>query len=161
MNFVNFYKDCLTFSGKTDEPREIYHDVSFSNDLAQIFNFPVQIRHCDACLQSCWLGFFLSPDPEPLCMLLSQFLGFPFSQKEMSLFIAQLLFIWVLIGMVFVIMLGMLYQIIASIWVLLLVPLNFVSGSCWSWWIYTSLKVAGQASLFSLVFSSLCYWHYS
>ena len=41
-------KDWLTYSGGTDRPGELCHNFSISNDLTQMFNFPIRISDCDS-----------------------------------------------------------------------------------------------------------------
>ena len=42
------HKDWLTYSGGTDRPGELCYNVSISNDLTQIVNFPTRIPDCDS-----------------------------------------------------------------------------------------------------------------
>ena len=46
-NFNVHHNDWLTCSGGTDRPGELCYNLSISNDLTQIVNFPTQIRDCD------------------------------------------------------------------------------------------------------------------
>ena len=54
-------KDCLTYSGGTDRPGELYYNFSISSDLTQIVNFPTWIPDCDSCSLAL-LYLFLSSD---------------------------------------------------------------------------------------------------
>ena len=42
------HKDCLTYSGGTDRPGELFYNFSISNDLTQMVNFPNHIPECGA-----------------------------------------------------------------------------------------------------------------
>ena len=56
--FQNFnipHKDWLSYSGGTDRPGELCYNVSISNGLNQMANFPTWILNCDS--QSCSFGF--------------------------------------------------------------------------------------------------------
>ena len=39
-DFNVHHKDCLTYSGGTDQPGELCYDFSVANDLTQMVNFP-------------------------------------------------------------------------------------------------------------------------
>ena len=54
-------KDCLTYSGGTDRPGELYNNFSVSNDLTQMINFPTPIPDVDSCNPAI-LDLFLSSD---------------------------------------------------------------------------------------------------
>ena len=41
------HKDCLTYSGGTDQPGELCYNLFISNDLAQMVTFPTWIPDCD------------------------------------------------------------------------------------------------------------------
>ena len=45
-DFNVHHKDWLTYSGRTDRPGELCYNVSFSNDLTQMVNFPTRIPDC-------------------------------------------------------------------------------------------------------------------
>ena len=55
------YKDWLTYSGGTDKPGELCYNMSISNDLTQMVNFPTRIPDCD-CHSPVVLDLFLSSD---------------------------------------------------------------------------------------------------
>ena len=88
---------------------------------------------------------------EILIMLLSKFsLAFHHIHNEVPQF-----------GIVYVIIWEMFHGRISLNAVLLLLLVNFVSGSGWNWCIYPSSRVSGQAWLISMVFSCLCCCHSS
>ena len=45
-DFKVHHKDWLTYSGWTDRPGQICYNLSISNDLTQMFNFPTRIPDC-------------------------------------------------------------------------------------------------------------------
>ena len=45
-DFKVHHKDCLTYSGGTDRPGKLSYNLSISNDLTQIVNFPTWIPDC-------------------------------------------------------------------------------------------------------------------
>ena len=47
-DFNAHHKDWLTYSGGTDRPGELCYNVSISNDLTQMINFPTLIPDCDS-----------------------------------------------------------------------------------------------------------------
>ena len=47
-DFNIHHKDCLTYSGGTDQPGELCYNFSVSNDLTQMFNFHTWISDCDS-----------------------------------------------------------------------------------------------------------------
>ena len=47
-NFNVHHKDWLTYSGGTGRPGELCYNVSISNDLTQIVNFPTRIPDCES-----------------------------------------------------------------------------------------------------------------
>ena len=47
-DFNVHHKDWLTYSGGTDQPGELCHNFSISNDLTQVVNFPTRIPDCDS-----------------------------------------------------------------------------------------------------------------
>ena len=55
------YRDWLTYSGGTDKPGELCYNMSISNDLTQMVNFPTRIPDCD-CHSPVVLDLFLSSD---------------------------------------------------------------------------------------------------
>ena len=64
------HKDWLTYSGRTDRPGELCYNLSISNDLTQMINFPTPIPDCLP--QSCSFGF--------ICFFWDEYLfcnGFP------------------------------------------------------------------------------------
>ena len=96
-----------------------------------------------------------------LIMLMSQFpLTFHHIHNGMPCFISQLMTILVMIGMVFMIILGMFHERISVNSVLLLLPVNFVSGVRLKQENLSS-KVSGQASVIFMFFSCLCCCHSS
>ena len=103
----------------------------------------------------------LSFDWKILIMLMSQFpLMFYHIYNGMPFFITYLMTILVMIGIVFMIILGMFHERISVNSVLLLLPVNFVSGFRLELENLTS-KVSGQASVISMFFSCLCCCHSS
>ena len=88
--------------------------------------------------------------------MLSQFpLTFRQTQNGMALRIAQLMTILVLIEMLFLIISAMFHGRISINMVLLLLVLNFVSGSRLEL-MYISLIVSIRSSVISMVFSCFC-----
>ena len=55
------HKDWLTYSGGTNRPGELCYNISISNDLTQIFNFPTRIPDCDS-HSPALLDLFISSD---------------------------------------------------------------------------------------------------
>ena len=47
-DFNIHHKDWFTYSGGTDHPGELCYNFSISNDLTQMFNFPIRITDCDS-----------------------------------------------------------------------------------------------------------------
>ena len=43
-----YHRDWLTYSGGTDRPGELCYNVSISNDLTHMVNYPTQIPDCDS-----------------------------------------------------------------------------------------------------------------
>ena len=60
-DFNVHHKDWLTHSGGTDKPGELCYNLSISNDLIQIVNFPTRIPDCDS-HSPALLDLFLSSD---------------------------------------------------------------------------------------------------
>ena len=60
-DFNFHHKDCLTYSGATDQPGELCYNFSISNDLTQMVNFPTRIPDCDS-ISPALLDLFLSSD---------------------------------------------------------------------------------------------------
>ena len=54
-DFDIYLRDWLTYSSGTDQLGELCYNVSMSNDLTQMVNFPIPISDCDS--QSCSFGF--------------------------------------------------------------------------------------------------------
>ena len=105
---------------------------------------------------------WLSLHWEILIMLLSQSpLNFHHIDNGMPRFITLLMSILVLIRAVFVIIWEMFHGRISLNSVLLLLLVNLESDSGCNWCIYLSLNVPGQASLISMVFSCMCFYHNS
>ena len=110
-DFNVHHKDWLTYFDGTDQPGELCYNFSISDDLTQMVNFPTQISnsHSPAILDlfpsfdaSILQRFFLRW--KILIMLLSQFkLTFHQIHNRMPHFIAYLVTILVLIGMVFMV----------------------------------------------------------
>ena len=109
-DFNVHHKDWLTSSGEADQPGELCYNFSISNDFTQMVNFPTVILT----VLLFWIYLFLltlvfvlqwlSLHWEILIMLLSQFpLTFHQIHNGMPRFIAWLMTILVLIGMVFMI----------------------------------------------------------
>ena len=59
--FNVYHKDWLTYSGGNDRPGEFYHNFSISNDLTQMFNFPIRISDSDS-HGPALLNLFISSD---------------------------------------------------------------------------------------------------
>ena len=149
-NFNVHHKDWLTFSGGTDRSGELWYNFSTSNDLTWIVNFPTRISYSQTVINAvllCWIYFFLlkllfvqqwfSLHWEILIILLSQFpLTFQHIHNRMPCFIALLMTILVLIGMVFVIIWEMFHGGISLSLVLLFLLVNFWVGSGWNSYIY-------------------------
>ena len=81
-DFNVHHKDWLTYSCGTDQPGELCHNFSISNDLTQMFNFPTRVPDCDSHSPTLLDLFLLmlvlvlqslSLHCEILIMLLSQF----------------------------------------------------------------------------------------
>ena len=112
-DFNVHHKDWLTYSGGTERPGEPCYNFSISNDLNQIVNFPTRIPDCD-CHGPALLDLFLSSDASicstvafPLLgnsdhVVVSVSIDFPINSNRIPRFIAWLITILVLIGMVFV-----------------------------------------------------------
>ena len=47
-DFNVYHRDWLTYSGGTDRPGELCYNVSISNDLTHMVNYPTQIPDCDS-----------------------------------------------------------------------------------------------------------------
>ena len=114
------HKGWLSYSGGTDRPGEFCYNFSISNELCHIVNFPTLVPDCDS-HSPAPLDFFLSSDVSscstmafpPLRnsdhVVISFSIDFPLFHNRMSCFIALLMAILVLIGMVFVIIWEMFY----------------------------------------------------
>ena len=112
-DFNVHHKDWPTYSGGTNQLGELCYNFSISNDLTQMVNFLTRISDCDShspalldlfLLTQVFVLQWLSLHWEILILLLSQFpLTFHQIHKGMPCFIAWLMTILVLIGMVFVI----------------------------------------------------------
>ena len=133
------HKDWLTYSGGTDESGELCYSFSFSNDLTQMLNFPPWIPGCDSYSPALFYFFYLSSDasiwstmafpPLGIRIMLSQFpLTFHHVHNRMLHFIAFLVTILMLLGMVFVIIWEMFDGRMYLNSVLLLLLVNFVSA---------------------------------
>ena len=60
-DFNIHHKDWLTYSCGTDQPGELCHNFSISNDLTQMFNFPTRVPDCDSHSPTL-LDLFISSD---------------------------------------------------------------------------------------------------
>ena len=60
-DFTVHHKDWLTYSSGTDISGELCYDISISNKLTQMGNFPTRIPDCDSHSPT-FLALFLSPD---------------------------------------------------------------------------------------------------
>ena len=113
-DFNIHHKDWLTFSGGSDRPGELCYNFSISDELTQIVNFPTWIPDCDSHSPAV-LDFILSSDAS-ICstmafpplgnsnhVVVSVSIDFPITQNRIPRFIAWLMTILMLIGMVFVI----------------------------------------------------------
>ena len=58
-NFNVHHKDWLTYSGGTDRTGELCYNVSISNDLTHMVNFPTRIPDCDSHIPVFWIYLFL------------------------------------------------------------------------------------------------------
>ena len=143
--FNTYRKDWLTYHGGTDRLGELCYNFSISKDFTQIENSPTWIPDYGSHSPTL-LDLFLSseasicsvvafPPLETLIMLLPWFLlTFLQNQKLMSLFTVQLMEIFVLIGIIWV----MFLEKISLNSVLVLLVLAFVSV-CRLEWMYISL----------------------
>ena len=113
-DFNVYYKDWLTYSGGSDRSGELGYNFSISNDFTQIVNFPTWIADCDSHSPALF-DFFLSSDAS-ICsttafpplgnsdhVVFSVSIDFPINSKRIPRFIAWLMTILVLIGIVFVV----------------------------------------------------------
>ena len=111
-DFNIHHKDWTTYSGGTDRPGELCYNFSISNDLTQIVNFSTQIHNSHS---PALLDLFISSDAS-ICstmafpplgnadhVVVSVSIVFPINSNRVPRFIAWLMTILVLIGMVFVI----------------------------------------------------------
>ena len=96
-DFNIHHKDWLTYSGGTGRPGEICYNLSISNDLTQIVNFPTRIPDCDS-HSPALLDLFLSSDAS-ICstmafpplgnsdhVVVSVSIDFPINSKQDTLF---------------------------------------------------------------------------
>ena len=60
-DFTVHHKDWLTYSCGTNISGELCYDISISNKLTQMSNFPTRIPDCDS-YSPTFLALFLSPD---------------------------------------------------------------------------------------------------
>ena len=113
-DFNVYHKDWLTYSGGSDRSGELGYNFSISNDFTQIVNFPTWIADCDSHSPALF-DFFLSSDAS-ICsttafpplgnsdhVVFSVSIDFPINSKWIPRFIAWLMTILVLIGIVFVV----------------------------------------------------------
>ena len=162
------HKDWQTHSGGTDRPVELSYTFFLSQMiLLRWLTFLLRSLTVTLRVLFFWIYLFLlalvfvlqrlSLHWEILIILLSQFpLTFQLIHNGMPHFIAYLMTILVLIGMVFVIIWEMFHGRISLNSVLLLLLVNFVSGFRLEL-MYISLIISiRQTSLISMVFSSLC-----
>ena len=68
------HKDWLTYSGGTDRPGELCCNISISNDLTQMANFPTLIPDCDSQSPDHW-DLFLSSDTSICSTMVFPLLG--------------------------------------------------------------------------------------
>ena len=133
------HKDWLYDSSGTDSTGEPCYNFSISNDLTQMVNFLLVSQTVILTVLLFWIYLFLltlvfvlqllSLHLKILTMLLSQFpLTSHHIHNEMPHFIALLMTILMLIGMVFVIIWEMLHVRVSLNSVLLLLAMNFASG---------------------------------
>ena len=54
------HKDWITYFGGTDEPGELFYNISISNDLTQMVSFPTRIPYCDSPVLPFWIYFHLT-----------------------------------------------------------------------------------------------------
>ena len=73
-DFNVHHKDCLTYSGGTDRPGELCYNLSISNDLTQMVNFPTRIPDCDS-LSPALSYLFISSDTSISSTMVSPPLG--------------------------------------------------------------------------------------
>ena len=73
-DFNIHHKDWLTYSGGTDRPGRLCYNVSISNDLTQIVNFPIRIPDCDSHSPTL-LDLFLSSDASICSTMVFPLLG--------------------------------------------------------------------------------------
>ena len=104
-DFNTHYKDWLTYSGGTDRPGELCCNFSISKGLTQIVNFPTPIPAVT--LSPALLDLYISSDASICSVMafppLGNYFTFQKTENRISHFIAWLLTILMLIGMVFVI----------------------------------------------------------
>ena len=113
-DFNVYHKDWLTYSGGSDRSGELGYNFSISNDFTQIVNFPTWIADCDSHSPALF-DFFLSSDAS-ICSttafpplgnsdhgVFSVSIDFPINSKRIPRFIAWLMTILVLIGIVFLV----------------------------------------------------------
>ena len=112
------HKDWPTNSGETDRPGELCYTFPFSDGFIHKVKFPIDLRFRSFFLLLTWLSLLL------LSWFLLTFLQTP---KEMPLFIAQVMAIFVLIGRVFVII-GYIFHKTISLNSVILLLLNFING---------------------------------
>ena len=111
-DFTVHHKDWLAYSSGTDISGDLCYDISISNKLTQMGNFPTRIPDCDSHSPT-FLALFLSPDIS-ICFTMASpplensdhvFCQFPLTfyhiHNGIPCFIALLMTILVLIGMVF------------------------------------------------------------
>ena len=138
-DFNVHHKDWFTYSGGTDRPDEVCYNFSISNDVTQRLTFQLGSQNVILTDMLFWISFLLltlvfvlqrlSLHWEIVIMLLAQFpLTFHHIRNRMPCFIAELMTILVLIGMVFVTISEMFQGEISLNSVLLLLLFNFVSG---------------------------------
>ena len=68
------HKDCLTYSGGTDQPGGLYYNFSISNDLTHMVKFPTQIPDCNS-HNPALLDLFLTSDASICSTMASPPLG--------------------------------------------------------------------------------------
>ena len=140
-DFNVHHKDWLTSSGEADQPGELCYNFSISNDFTQMVNIPTRIPDCDS-HRPALLDSFISSDAS-ICftmafpplgtsvhVVVSVSIDFPMIfqiPNRMPRFIAWLLTILVLIGMVFMIIWELFHGKV-SLNIVLFLLVNVVSG---------------------------------
>ena len=132
-------KDWLTYTGRNDRPGELCRNFYISHDLTQMVNFLIWIPDCEA-HNTVLLDLFISSDAS-ICStmvfpqlwnsdhVVSISIDFLSNSKREACFIAHLMTIFEIIRAVFVITWEIFQGRISLNLALLLLVVNFVSGS--------------------------------